>query len=148
MGAEESIPHAWQRKEYAEPMTTLSFTATRVHEHIDEDVQTLSFEVEADGDPLVYLTLMNEDPSSCCARIWWGNGKEGADECTVHIASIRFTRTSFAVELAEPRPQCLGPYGAFAIAFDELDEPDARAAAEALVAIVGRPNRIEIDPIS
>lgn len=123
----------------------LSFTATRVREEIYNDVQTLSFEVEADGDPLVYLTVMNQDPSSSCARIWWANRNEGADECVVHIASAHFTRTSFGMALAEPRPKCLGPYGAFEIAFEELEESEARAAAEALLAIVGQPERVEIE---
>lgn len=117
----------------------LSFHATRVREEIDEEVQTLVFEVEADGDPRVYFGMMNEPGAVESARVWWARFREGADDCVVAFAAAALESARFTADFAEPQPVCMGPYTGVDITFDELDPTDLRAAKEALHAIMGRP---------
>ena len=116
---------------------TLSFHATRIEtDGGAEEITTLSFVVEADGDPSVYFTMVAEDEDAAEVRVSWGDGKEAREECVLALASASLAAARFKAAFAEPRPAAMGPYGAVEVTFDELEEDDARSAAGALSTLV------------
>lgn len=113
---------------------TLSFHATRVEAEAD-DATTLSFLVEADGDPTVFFTMATEDAETAEVRVSWGDGKDTREECVVTLATASLAAARFKATFAEPRPAAFGPYAAVEVTFDELEEDDARGAGGALAAL-------------
>lgn len=125
---------------------TLSFHATRIEtEGGDGDASSLSFQVEADGDPTVFFTMVAEDEEAAEVRISWGDGKDAREECVATLASATLVVAKFKAVLAEPRPAAMGPYGGVELTFDELDEDDARSAGHALSSLAkGLGSRLQI----
>lgn len=113
---------------------TLSFQATRIETELEETT-SLSFVVESDGDPSVFFTMIAEDEEAAEVRVSWGDGKDSREECVLSLASAMLAPGRFKAAFADPRPAAMGPYGAVEVAFEELDEDDARGAAVALSAL-------------
>lgn len=110
---------------------TLSFHATRIETESD-DTTTLSFVVEADGEPSVFFTMIAEDEDAAEVRVSWGDGKDAREDCVLALASASLAAAKFKAAFSEPRPDAMGPYGGVEVTFDELEEDDARGAAFAL----------------
>lgn len=118
----------------------LSFRATLVqHESAAGEVASLSFEIETDGDPSVYFSMMVEDPDQAEVRVSWGDGTDARDECVLALASAEVEPDRFRADFREPRPEDAGPYVGVDITFEPLEDGDARAATRALGAMMGRP---------
>jgi hypothetical protein len=123
---------------YLDPVkgkTTLSFRATKVTAEVGDEVQTLGFEIEVDGEPSVYFTAVNEAEGGI--RVSWGDGKQSRDECVVTVAAAALEEERFTLEYKEPDPERVGPYRAVEIAFEALDEDAAPEAAEAFGKLFG-----------
>lgn len=66
---------------------TLSFHATRIEtEGGAQETTSLSFLVEADGDPSVFFTMLAEDEDAAEVRVSWGDGKDTREECVLALA--------------------------------------------------------------
>lgn len=115
---------------------TLSFHATRVEaEAGEQEPASLSFAVEADGDPSTYFNMMVEDADMSEVRVGWGDGKDARDECVLVLSSAILAQGKFKAAFGEPRPSEIGPYGAVEVTFDELEADEAGAVAGALSAL-------------
>ncbi len=115
---------------------TLSFRATRVEaEAGDNAVAGASFEIETDGDPSTYFSMMLEDPDVPEVRVSWGDGSDGRDEAVVALASANLARDRFTATFANARASDVGPYGGVDITFGALDEEEASVLGAALGAL-------------
>jgi len=110
----------------------LKFHATSVGVSLEEEVQTLSFQVNADGDPTIYLSIMNEVDPSNGVRIWWGDGVESRDECTTKIVTVLLEPGRFSGQFEDRRPSCLGGYAGFDISFQAPEDEEMESLMAAL----------------
>jgi hypothetical protein len=113
----------------------LSFHATKVTAEVSGEVQSLTFEVEQEGDPTVYFAMMNEGEGSI--RVSWSDGKLGQDECSVIVASVALEKARFKLDYKEPDAAKVGPYKGVELTFEELDEEAAPDVAEAFAKLFG-----------
>lgn len=107
----------------------LKFHATKVTAEVDPDVQTLSFEVTAEGDPSVFLTIMNQERGS--VRVSWGDGKKRSADRVHKVTSAKLEKEKFSLLLAVAEATTAEPYDGAELTFDPLDEELGPIVAEA-----------------
>jgi hypothetical protein len=116
----------------------LSFHATKVTAEVEPEEISLAFEVERDdGEPSVFVRLSKDAPGS--VGLAWGDGKSERDDAPVAVTSPAFAKTSFRLDFVSPDDATTGPYKGIEITFDELEEEDAAAAAEAFAQVLAPP---------
>lgn len=111
---------------------TLSFHASRVDAEA-HDTPSVSFAVDADGDPSTYFGMMLEDPDVPEVRVSWGDGRDARDEQVLVLTSVALARGRFRAAFGESSEA--GPYAGVEVTFDALEDDDASALAAALAAL-------------